>query len=711
MASSEKFPLHRKHGAKESLESINSSKNPPSVDANSPSAIHGAMVERPRASPQILENGQPKRAVKRFRAEPVETTTRSSRKRPPAAESPSSTTERPSSPKDDGTQNAKSTAPRRFIPEPIETSSRSARTKPDSTTSDTKTQKLEDQQREPPVRRKFVPEPVETTTARHRRNRAQKGEEDTDSSTSNNGRVRRRFQPELIDTARGSRRRGVISPKFNVEEETGSQLAIPRHVRPAPTPAPPTNTPFCSSESVPQVHESRYSAAAIARRREKQHSYIVPELPVIPSDSSSEKSQEGGSGTASPPGNAEGEKQDYLGREGNDKLSQYMLSLAARTAERQLREQAMAAYPNERTHEPVDHFAMNDDDSQRPSVNLKWFSAEGPVDLNKFRRESAADLEWELENMRKHHQEREKAKDAEDVPDLGESKFSAAALAAKLGKVPGEAEPTSDAWQRGVGLKQMRNAASPPMLGGDIAFPFSVSPKTTRCDVDQVPVPRKADTGESHREDVNGLWSANIKVQNDDASGLWMGLCKEQSKEGAMKPSKSARSGIMTPAPETDPTYMGGNAIDKPLEARQLPITPVASHSDDLMTDVARVDKILAREKQIEEEFDDTFVTQIYNYLSLGYPSLARPFDTEISKISRIAVDELRKDDQSPDARGYIAVPEGRGSNAEAPAEGSCVRWTALKVYIHEWARQQPDMTENIAEDWGARVRRGSWAF
>ncbi|KAJ9652312.1 hypothetical protein H2201_009228, partial [Coniosporium apollinis] len=56
----------------------------------------------------------------------------------------------------------------------------------------------------------------------------------------------------------------------------------------------------------------------------------------------------------------------------------------------------------------------------------------------------------------------------------------------------------------------------------------------------------------------------------------------------------------------------------------------------------------------IDEEFDDGFITQVYNYLSLGYPSLARKFDEELSRISGTSITELRQDDALANARGYI---------------------------------------------------------
>jgi hypothetical protein len=40
----------------------------------------------------------------------------------------------------------------------------------------------------------------------------------------------------------------------------------------------------------------------------------------------------------------------------DDRFSGYLLALAAKAAEKQLREQALAAFPNESMHEIVEHF-------------------------------------------------------------------------------------------------------------------------------------------------------------------------------------------------------------------------------------------------------------------------------------------------------------------------------------------------------------------
>lgn len=154
-------------------------------------------------------------------------------------------------------------------------------------------------------------------------------------------------------------------------------------------------------------------------------------------------------------------------------------------------------------------------------------------------------------------------------------------------------------------------------------------------------------------------------------------------------------TGIMTPMIQCEEFNF---TPSPPLDSHTDPRDSKGQVSQDLSPNLAK--------RKISAEFDDSFVTQIYNYLSLGYPCVARYYDHELSKISGIPVEELRRDDLSADARGYVVAP------ADNLAVG-CVRWKALRLYIHEWARQQPNMVEEETglEGWGVPERRGSWAF
>jgi hypothetical protein len=169
----------------------------------------------------------------------------------------------------------------------------------------------------------------------------------------------------------------------------------------------------------------------------------------------------------------------------------------------------------------------------------------------------------------------------------------------------------------------------------------------------------------------------------------------------------------------------------------------------------------LELEARLTAEFSDSFVTQVYNYLSLGYPSLAWKFDEELSRVTKISVEELRQDDKLPAGpRGHIrlddpeldfyddndasrvdlwlaSVPganegdeslrnalvkqysrESRESRDAAVVEETmCRRWRALRRYVREWGRQmfmngEERVVADVHEAWGSAMgRRGSWGI
>jgi len=386
----------------------------------------------------------------------------------------------------------------------------------------------------------------------------------------------------------------------------------------------------------------------------------------------------------------------------------------------------MAAYPNEKDHEPVDHFAIDrDEDSSGDETKVDIISRDTDIDIAAFRRESAADLGWELREMRRHQKKLSQEKLAQKEKDEEEwlkksSPQSPFQSAAQTAKQVAHANDASDGpkkiiggWQKGVGLTQMRSAASPPMLGGDMIFPKSLSPKATRLDVDQFPVPGKHASDETTPTTEGQLWLKSDKVLQDKAAaGLWMGCCakKHHQDSNLLSPPRIAKSGIITPLPEGDDSIPDAEVTVTILDMRQLPPSPPSSQTD---TRLDGIDRMLHMENEIDNEFNDASVTQIYNYLSLGYPSLARKFDTELSKISRVPIEELRRDDQRANAKGYVGAPEGDGVDDDGVTGGKCARWTALRLYVREWARQQPGMADHkIGLDaWGVRARRGSWAI
>jgi hypothetical protein len=149
-----------------------------------------------------------------------------------------------------------------------------------------------------------------------------------------------------------------------------------------------------------------------------------------------------------------------------------LLSLAARSAQKQLREQALAAFPNEQVYEPVDHFAIDEDDSgseeEGSSSHIKYHHI-------KSRRQSSADLSWELEYMRHHKEEAE--------------------MRLRAMMTFGQQEPSQN---------QKKKGPSPPMLGNDIVLPQSLSPKGTICEHPHIDTALRG--GQNLCNNCEGLW-------------------------------------------------------------------------------------------------------------------------------------------------------------------------------------------------------------
>ncbi|KAK4903938.1 hypothetical protein LTR28_001067 [Elasticomyces elasticus] len=162
-----------------------------------------------------------------------------------------------------------------------------------------------------------------------------------------------------------------------------------------------------------------------------------------------------------------------------------------------------------------------------------------------------------------------------------------------------------------------------------------------------------------------------------------------------------------------DPFENDNTTLAQGLSSQQegLPLTPPASNAS----------KERSEDEEIESEFSNSFITQVYNYLSLGYPTIARPFDEELAKMSGIPIVELRQDDQKArlQPRGYIRFGDDweQDDCATDVSRADCVRWQALKLYIREWAKQrrESDRDEGVALgqsdqfQFGTAVRRGSW--
>ena len=623
---------------------------------------------------------------------------------------------------------------RRFAPEPVETTARSSKDRP----------QRDDGQATSAPRRKFLPQPVETTK-NVRRRRPPSPEDDSDSaspssrspspaSRSSSG-SSRHFTPDLISTEKGSYRKAVISAAERKLALSKTHSSTSSHSEEA-------------LDTVHNIHESRFSAANLAKREhvlQRQHSFQVPTLPSIESDSSDEQSEPPSSPDTPSDSSASISRRQSRPSADHGSYVDYMRRLECKSKEQELQEQAMAAYINERPHEPVDHFAIGDDDEDGP-IRVGRLSGHNGATARLFRRDSAEDMKWELKNIQRHHEQLEAAKKDLKECTAGQSRFSSAALLARqkhgAGAKPkkrdstrtrikkllhggkNETAPTED-----DEIAKMRNAASPPMAGDDLVFVTTLSPKMTKCETDQAPRPRTADDDESDEHlQMQGeprLWSANSNVSRRGSAGLWMGMCQRGPGEPS-RPPTPMRSGLQTPSHDIrnpfdapTPSFGGrstpGKRMGRPwlggAGAHFLSLTPPREDdSEDAF--VSSIDRKLMLERQIDEEFPSTVITQIYNYLSLGYPSLARPFDGELSKISRLSMEEIRKDDETMDAKGYVGAPEGDGAEGGfVESHGGCRRWEALRLYVREWARQSTEFKHDaVGEDWGARARRGSWA-
>lgn len=274
---------------------------------------------------------------------------------------------------------------------------------------------------------------------------------------------------------------------------------------------------------------------------------------------------------------------------------------------------------------------------------------------------------------------------------------------------------------------RLKTQKSPPMAGSDLTFRMCPSPKQTKLESDQ-------------KWDVAA--GAHVEVNRDatEQNGLWRGYCFTNNQEREVMVASPRAPMIMTPmTPGTpyehsDPyKATGGTLAPFPISAEP---TPVSSHQTSLQVNTSEhrsrasqpkglhmlmgLEQRLQQEKaaaeldeRIAAEFTDQFVTQVYNYLSLGYPATARAYDEELSKISRIPTEELEMEDEAvmdgigSSAKGHIKI----SMDLDTTDDRRCPRWKALKEYIFEWARQHPDLDSITPLAWGVAERRGSWGI
>ncbi|KAK0248112.1 hypothetical protein B0A54_16448 [Friedmanniomyces endolithicus] len=452
----------------------------------------------------------------------------------------------------------------------------------------------------------------------------------------------------------------------------------------------------------------------------------------------------------------------------DENFSHYLLQLEAKKAEQRLRELAEGAFVNTDFHEPVQHYMNRDDESDEMEIEDRPVTYDFEEDMELLaemaaRRESTAKANWEQEEMQRHHEQLEQERNAARVTE----------------KPPQQPSQHSPWWNPAAALgldyqdsemRSMRDRARPPMLGADLIFPRCPSPEPARFDITQghtalraqmsylaEQAERNKSTTSSNHSSPGGLWqpcsaadptprTATVVVAvttpaltsptTTPTKGLWGGFCVN---DGEVRVSPSGLtappipSGLLTPraqrgnpfedpfasTPHTSPENSAGDsgvATPTPTPG-PAPPTPPRSLPDG---DLARLDSVLsaeeALERLVEAEFPDSFVTQVYNYLSLGYPALARPFDEELAKISHVSIGELREDDwrmEGGKGRGYIRFGEdSEGGGGEVEVGG--MRWRALKLYVREWARQDGRMVHDLGAgggNFGTEARRGSWAI
>lgn len=548
---------------------------------------------------------------------------------------------------------------------------------------------------------------------------------------------RRKFVPQLIETSKRSKKAGdtrpatlptdkVCGPFYFVNwlavanaclRQTDLTPGIPNiytrskgHFHKQGSPNPPANTPETSSLVIPPLPPRRQQSMRphLNTRRSTRQDSFQPDLDVIPSSGENSNEEDDGSPGASTPSlsGSIGSSEDCNVRlqmartreSCDERFSGYLLELAAKAAEKQLREQALAAFPNETFHEIVEHFYDREVEagSDGGSVEGIGFLVDDSRVSPQVRRQST-EVGWAAKEIQAHQEKLNRLREEET-----NKKIAAEATLPTFpdpfwtngmtSKIPQPEQHPHDA-QKEAQLERMRSAASPPMLGEDLKFRMCPSPKATKFESDQ-------------KHDVH-------ISRCDKGGGLWGGFCVAEEEGEFLKPAKKRPGLIHTPYPEREDPLSSAVTQDVPGGAKSprsggdSGVKLLSGLDEKLQAEVARA----KAEEALLAEFNDSFITQVYNYISLGYPALARQFDEELARISRIPSEELSADDHKRKAKGYLGISKGGSGSESDPSR--CPRWKALKKYIHEWARQHPSMSNGSSNpnSWGVRARRGSWAI
>ncbi|KAK6824998.1 hypothetical protein PG987_012492 [Apiospora arundinis] len=462
----------------------------------------------------------------------------------------------------------------------------------------------------------------------------------------------------------------------------------------------------------------------------------------------------------------------------DEDVSGYLLAVAASEAHRQRElESALSAFPNGVPTLGVEHFYVRDNSEE---FHYSDSDAEEPLrhGTSKLIRRKSTDLPWAVKEMRQYAEKHPHFRFGSDMsvdtlsddmdgalppedplwttggptpesldqhpPDSDSPSFGAStshvvgkplpptSSVAPQPEVPGfrkgpfgnpfAAFGNDDNEKDDSHFREMRNAAAPPMLGSDLKFRMCPSPKATRMEPD-------------HPWPTQGACRPEEKIRDASGeTGLWRGYCVAQVNEveSALQQGPDLLATPSEKTPLHDP-FAAAFTESLSLGGAHPPLSPSKRSGLHMVSGLdERAQKEMARrelESRIATEFDDAFVTQVYNYISLGYPATARAYDEELGKITGVAVSELRRNDDKKIEKGFMLemqlnVKSGFGSpdtsgdeDMVTPEEDErrCAdmppRWNALRLYIREWARQHPDLDNNCGGlAWGVRARRESWA-
>lgn len=533
-------------------------------------------------------------------------------------------------------------------------------------------------------KRRFAPVPIETTfqSVRKSNNRPpgpnpELTPEPSPRSTSppREHKQKRKFAPQLIESSRRSRRVGDAGPATRPTDKTDI-------------------TPYT---------KNIYTAKHVSRRPWDDGADEELRRPMPPTRRETE----------------------------DEGVKEYLLELAAKEAQRLIHEEALAAFPNSHAREGgVAHFYFQEssdsdelaeetpgDDTQqrlrRKSSNLgiNWWHKHmqehvqqakddedamdvdvEPTDseLDKMDLSAPPDPLWTT-SKRAEEEQKPSTKPQSDVQGPIKTDFAAPSAAIKPAGSP-FGTPFGGLLTKADPKEKKKKGVSPPMLGDDLVFRTCPSPKHTKLETDH-PFVEKGRPNK--HQDLEG------------GGGLWRGYCyRSESDEAYIVPAQLRPAPmISTPLPPQTP---GGPMATDYFSSEPSPVGKSGLHAlQGLEERLRRAQARAEKYEKIAKDFTDDFVTQVYNYLSLGYPAMARGFDDELSRISRIDIEELRSDDDKPLAKGYMLELKLQDSRAGQ----KCPRWRALREYITEWGMQHPDLDNLDPMAWGVRERRGSWGI